>query len=235
MKIEKIEKIMKSRVDAVNKSRFERIQNGYLEKYNKPVTWQDALGFHYQSRNKIFKDCNGNCTFDPVKLQAYSYKHWMFVDLIKGKVVFNNHSYSQTTSTHQNAIRDLLHNLDIQIDFEIDMSRGLEYFKEDALSELYTRLASYEVVLTRKGVRDQTKNNALESIQEVNSDIKVAKTLGAKITKNEIDLIYASAKTGENRRLATLATERVDRSEERRQSKLLEQTGKVIDLSQFAA
>jgi hypothetical protein len=222
-------------MDAVNESRFEDIRKGYLEKCNKSVTWQDALGFHYQSKNKIFKDCNGNCTFDPVKLQAYSYKHWCFVDLIKGKVVFNNHRYSKTTGAHQHAIRNLLHDLGIQIDFEIDMSRSLEHFKEDALSDLYTRLASYEVVLTRKGVRDQTKNNALESIREVNSDIKIAKTLGAKITKNEIDLIYASAKAGETRRLAMLATERVDRSEERRQSKLLEQTGKVIDLSQFAA
>jgi hypothetical protein len=235
MKIEKIEKILKSRVDAVNKSRFERIQNGYLEKYNKPVTWQDALGFHYQSKNKIFKDCNGNCTFDPVKLQAYSYKHWCFVDLIKGKVVFNNHRYSQTTSTHQDAIRNLLHNLDIQIDFEIDMSRGLEHFKEDALSDLYTRLASYEVVLTRKGVRDQTKNSYLGLISEVNSDIKKAKKLGAVITNVQIEDIQRDAWRKEGYRLAKLANERLDRSEERRQSKLLEQTGKVVDLSQFAA
>lgn len=234
MKIEKVEAILKSSVNDANENRLKRNSLGY-GKEEKPIEWQDALGFHYQSRNKIFKDCNSNCTFDPVKLQAYSYKHWRFVDLIKGKVVFNNYRYSQTTTTHQYAINNLLEALGIAIDFEISMHRGLDHFKEDALSELYSKRASYETVLNRKGVREQTKNNALENIREVNSDIKIAKALGAEITKSEIDVIYATAKANEARRLAKLAKERVDRSEENRLSRQLEQTGKVIDLSQFAA
>jgi hypothetical protein len=234
MKIEKVEKILKAKFDDANEDRLKRESLGY-GKPGKPIEWQDAIGFHYQSRNKVFKDCNGNCTFDPVTLQAHSYKHWRFVDVIKGKVVFNNYRYSQTTTTHQYAVRNLLENLGITIDFEISMSEGLNHFKDHALPELYDRLAGYEVVLNRKGVREQTKNNYLELISEVNSDIKKAKKLGAVITKAQIEDIRQDARRKEGYRLTGLANERVDRSEERRQSKLLEQTGKVIDLSQFAA
>lgn len=236
MQVSKVEKILKRKVGPENKKRAERVKQGYDAKgsYARPIKFTEVLSLNWQVRNKIFKGYNNKCTFDPVTMQAYSYKHWRFVDVIKGKVVFNNYGYSNTTSGHQWAVKSLLNSLGIKIDLEIEMHSSLSCFKNEALPALYEKLADFEVIVNRKGSRDETKKRYNDAILEVKSKIAKARLLGAKCSKDSIAAIYASAKDTESKRLAKLASERVSRSNESKASRQLEQTGQVIDLNQFA-
>ncbi len=57
-----------------------------------------------------------NCFFDPNKEVAYSYGHWKFVARIGGKIVFNNFSYSRSTSGHQGYVLHLMRQLGYDTD-----------------------------------------------------------------------------------------------------------------------
>lgn len=74
-------------------------------------------------RTGIYKA--SNATFDPKKLEAFSYSWWKFVGVVEGKVVFNNFRYSPTTATHQYRVRQLMAELGIRIDLEIPVPVGL--------------------------------------------------------------------------------------------------------------
>lgn len=78
---------------------------------------------HYKRSNEYRAS---NVTFNPETKQAYSYGWWRFVDVINGKVVFNNYSYSVSTSGHQSKVRSLLRSLGIQIDLFIEAPCGLQ-------------------------------------------------------------------------------------------------------------
>ncbi len=67
-----------------------------------------------------------NVTFDPNKIEAYSYGWWKFVAVIEGKVVFNNYFYSQSTSKHQRKVKSLMADLGIKIDIEMPIPEGLQ-------------------------------------------------------------------------------------------------------------
>jgi len=233
MRIDKVEKILKSKMVVENKKRAIRVKQGYNPERNQPLNFTEVLGFNWQVRNKIFKGRNGNCTFDPVSMQAHSYKHWRFVDIIKGKVVFNQYRYSHTTSTHQQMVLSVLCSLGIKIDLEVDMYESLTSFTTNALPAMYCKLAGFEVVLNRKGVRAKTKDQYNSLVLEVKSKITSAKRLGAVCSKKCIAEIYAEAKQQELKRLSKLASERVSRACESYASKQLELTGKVIDINQF--
>lgn len=208
MKAEKVEQILKSKVGSVNKKRTKRVAEGYRPESYQPVTYHDALNLHWQSRNKQFKGCNDNCTFNPETMQAYSYRHWRFVDVIKGKVVFNSYRYSQTTSTHQRAVRSLLESLGIKIDLEVEVPDGLQHFNRDALPTLYRKLVENEIILNRKDVRELTKERAAETIREVNSSIVTLRKLGATIGAYPRASIKKRAQHNELERIQTLAEKR---------------------------
>lgn len=235
MKVELVEKILKREVTTENKKRAKNLANGYSEKYNQPITYVDALNMHWQSRNKIFKDCNGNCTFDPVLVQAHSYDHWRFVDVIKGKVVFNDYRYSNTTSGHQWRVRYLLEQLGIKIDLEVQMYESLTTFKENALIALYRQLADYEIKLNRKLSKEKTKNYMIALIKEVKTKIKAVKKLEAVITKEQIENIKFNCEQAEIRRLNYLKNERLERLEIAKACKVIELNNKVFDIESLIA
>lgn len=78
----------------------------------------------YMKRSGIYKA--SNVTFDPVNMQAHSYNWWLFVSKIKGKVVFNNYSYSPTTNGHQSKVRKVMSDLGIKIDHFVEAPKGLQ-------------------------------------------------------------------------------------------------------------
>jgi len=57
-----------------------------------------------------------NVMFDPKNIIATSYRHWQFVKVISGKVVFNAYRYSNSTSKHQYKVRALMQELGVKID-----------------------------------------------------------------------------------------------------------------------
>lgn len=79
----------------------------------------------HMKRANIYQCSNYNCTFDPNNIVARSYRWWVFVAKIEGKVVFNNYRYSNSTSKHQSKVRFLLNQLGIKIDLELPLPNGL--------------------------------------------------------------------------------------------------------------
>jgi hypothetical protein len=76
-------------------------------------------------RSNIYQASNYNVTFDHTKIEAFSYRWWKFVGVVEGKVIFNNFRYSNSTSKHQSKVRSLLKELNIKIDIEMPIPRGL--------------------------------------------------------------------------------------------------------------
>lgn len=80
----------------------------------------------YMKRAQIYKASNGNVTFDPQNIKAFSYGWWKFVGIVEDKVVFNNYRYSPTTAKHQSKVRTLMSELNIKIDLELPVPCGLQ-------------------------------------------------------------------------------------------------------------
>jgi len=66
-----------------------------------------------------------NVEFCPNTIAGYSYGWWKFVCLVEGKVIFNNYNYSNSTRGHQSKVRRLMQELDINIDFTVNVHEGL--------------------------------------------------------------------------------------------------------------
>lgn len=79
----------------------------------------------FMKRANIYQASNYNVTFDPNKIEARSYRWWVFVAKVEGKIVFNNYRYSNSTSKHQSKVRSLLNQLNIKIDIEMPLPNGL--------------------------------------------------------------------------------------------------------------
>lgn len=80
----------------------------------------------YQPRKSRLKSCNGKCTLEIPSLEGYSYGHWGVCRYINGLMVFNNYTYSNTTTRHQWEIRSWLGSLGIKIDLAIECPKGLQ-------------------------------------------------------------------------------------------------------------
>lgn len=91
----------------------------------------------YFKKLKIYKA--SNVTFNPETFEAYSYGWWKFVSKINGKIVFNSHFYSQSTSKHQHKVNSLLGFLGIKIDLYVKTSKSLGNFEAglSALKQAY--------------------------------------------------------------------------------------------------
>lgn len=78
-------------------------------------------------RTGIYKASNSS--FDPKEIKALSYNWWVFVKVINGLTVFNEHRYSVTTSKHQRDVRRLMGELGIKIDLTVSCVESLAGFE----------------------------------------------------------------------------------------------------------
>lgn len=108
-----------------------------------------------QKKTGIYKAAN--VTFNPIEIQAFSYKWWMFVAVVEGKVVFNNYRYSNTTARHQWKVRRLMHELGIKIDLELPAPEGLQTIRATKLAYL---IETAETYLCDEFLRDVLKKQA---------------------------------------------------------------------------
>ncbi len=103
-----------------------------------------------------------NCYLQLDPLIAYSYNWWEFVKVINGKLIFNNFTYSATTTAHQYKTRRLLRQLGLVIDVEIEAPSGLQSMANTVLH--YGRLiASLErdIAKPRSNKRKNTERKLL--------------------------------------------------------------------------
>lgn len=109
------------------------------------------VGLTYKKREGIYANSTRSLTFNPETLEAFSYKWWRFVAKIEGKVIFNNYSYSISTTKHQHKIRSLLYELGIKIDLFLPLPEGIN---SSSLAEL---ILTAEEHLCDKYLHDQIK------------------------------------------------------------------------------
>lgn len=123
------------------------------------------LKMKYFPKLKLYKA--SNVTYNPVTYQAYSYKWWRFVDMIDGKIIFNEYKYSMSTSRHQWKVRALLDLLGIKIDCFVEVKEGIGSagWKEKALATAYYDMASQEQInLIKSTLKVKLTNDEIQAI-----------------------------------------------------------------------
>ena len=147
----------------------------------------------WQPRLKQIKSCNNKFTFNPETFEAFSYGWWKFVMKVKGKIIFNNHHYSNTTRNHQWEMRSILEANGESIYLEVDCPRGLQRgLDSEILNQFYYKIGYLKAEL--ENPKTKNKEDRLASIESLKQDIKKAKALGYKITKQKIADLTQSAK-----------------------------------------
>lgn len=124
---------------------------------------------------KLMKRANiykaSNVTFNPETCEAVSYDWWTFAKMVNGKLVFNDHGYSNTTRKHQSKVRGLLRELGLEIDLTVDVPGGLQRdtWGEQALASLQSRIDTIMGQLNntrRKKALDAERIQALNELHK---------------------------------------------------------------------
>lgn len=162
------------------------------------MSWNNTGGtgkFKWRPRLGIYTDGTQN-KFYPETCEATSYAWWTYVKKIKGKVVFNAYPYSPTTQNHQSACQDLLAKLGIKIDVTVytrESLSKLDSLSGTTLTTLYREMFEIEV----KGKRRRKQGTWITCLhkyfetreaatKELKSQIKLVRSLGAKLSRDDI-------------------------------------------------
>jgi hypothetical protein len=178
-----------------------------------------GLGMKFFPTLGMFKAAKDKNTFDVSKCEARSYKHWVYVSRIKGKVVFNDYKYSVTTGGHQSDMRRLLESLGIKVHLFVYTHADLSKFETEALKEMYERRVAVEIAMTRKGTNPAKNLARVKEIKAIDRDMAKARALGAKLTRKEMAEIKAYLLESEKRRIAEMKEATARRAELNRQAK----------------
>lgn len=113
-------------------------------------------------RANMWKNSTGSCTLKLGKerqdLEAHSYNWWCFAKYINGVLVFNNYTYSVSTTAHQSRVRMMLSDLGHEIGLYIESPRGLDDL-ESSLKYYSMKIEEYEEHLKKPRIRQTTKDN----------------------------------------------------------------------------
>lgn len=141
----------------------------------------------YFKRLKLYKA--SNVTFNPEKIQAYSYGWWKFVDVINGKVVFNDYYYSSSTGRHQSKVKHLMSKLGIGIGHYIECPAGLQSDRSLSSSiELYqTRINKLKDMIANPRSRAITNAKRMEQVNYFQSKIDEVKALLPQTISDKVD------------------------------------------------
>jgi hypothetical protein len=93
-----------------------------------------------------------NCVFNVDMEEARSYRWWIFVKRINGKLVFNNYRYSPSTGGHQRKVRQLLDKLQLKIDAFIEAPQGLQE-PSSAVRYYENQIENLKEQISRKGTK----------------------------------------------------------------------------------
>lgn len=126
-----------------------------------------------------------NVIYDIGTGRAYSYGWWRFVDVVElqgvKQVVFNNHSYSNSTIKHQYKVRDLLRRLGVSIDLTVESRSGLQSsnWKEEAIDSIRADIHAVMEQLGNKRRHRRLDGERMERLGELKQELsKLAKLLG---------------------------------------------------------
>lgn len=129
----------------------------------------------YKTQN-CYKASNVELHVKDKELSAYSYDWWLFLTKIGDKVIFNNYSYSPSTSGHQSKVRRQLEALGIKIDLFITAPKGLDKL-DIAITHYENLIAGFTNDLLTKRLHKKTRVAHLGQIEDWREKIKVIKDL----------------------------------------------------------
>lgn len=117
----------------------------------------------YKKQVNAYKNSTGSCLFDVTTCTAVSYGWWQFVKRIGDHIVFNNYYYSISTRKHQNAIKDLLKTLKIDINFYVEAPEGLQNI-DSAFAKIDNDIEELTCQMNKKGSKKAQNAIRLKSI-----------------------------------------------------------------------
>lgn len=126
-------------------------------------------------RESIYRSSSGKCSFNPIRMEAWSYRWWQFVAFIDGKVYFNGYHYSMPTGCHQRAVRKLMADHGIKYTY-VSYACGLQNIDgQVALFESEIEKIQAAIAAPRSHKRKNAERRV--SIAALREDIKLAKRL----------------------------------------------------------
>ena len=146
-----------------------------------PAAYKFSLPF--KMRDGEFRNSTGKCRFNPFSMEARSYIHWQFVAKVRGKVIFNNYSYSPTTGRHQRTVARLLRELGIKVDLHVNCQGSLDDSSAAAMAE-HLAIANLKVAM-KTGRKAKNVERAKE-IKAHELKIKQLRKLGLTATREQL-------------------------------------------------
>lgn len=160
----------------------------------------ETKSLKYFKTLKIYKNSTGTCEFSAEESRATSYRHWCFLKLIKGKLIFNDYYYSCSTSSHQSCVRDVLKNLKMKIHFTVNQRDSLD--KGIQIDHLLESIELNKLKLSKKGLRASTRKNLEYGLKESTKELKsIQKALKISVSRDLLKRIKARVLKNENERL----------------------------------
>lgn len=118
----------------------------------------------YFKRSNMYKA--SNVTVNAETLEARSYEWWIFVKRIKGKLVFNDYGYSNTTRRHQWKVRRLLKDtMHVNIDHVIEAPKGLQRL-DLAIEHYNNKIADLQAEINKRGTKKKKNEERAELINQ---------------------------------------------------------------------
>jgi hypothetical protein len=149
---------------------------------------------------------SGECRFYGDEIKATSYRHWTFLTVVEGKIIFNDYNFSVTTRKHQRMVRELLDSLGYKIDIFVNMKESLSEHSLK-MSSLYPEYSKYIQLLissTNPRLRETIRQSISIELVQIKTRIKVLRDLGATIKVSDIADLYRYHKTRENIRRSAI-------------------------------
>jgi hypothetical protein len=131
----------------------------------------------FVKKRQQYENSTQSLTYHPLKQEARSYGWWVFLRKIGNRLVFNDYSYSKSTSRHQN---EVWHHLNITGNIDglivIEAPDGLQDLRS-ALSLYEDGIVKLREAINRKGSRKKTNEDRKLQISKLKENIETVRYL----------------------------------------------------------
>jgi len=131
---------------------------------------------HYKKGRNSYESSTKNCTYYVDSKKAYSYNWWLFCTERKGKIIFNDYNYSNTTTNHQWSVKNVLTTLGLKSDICIQTHQSLDRLDLCAI-ELESNILKTLDSILKPGTRATTNSSRLKRVNALVEQIKALKTV----------------------------------------------------------
>ena len=169
-----------------------------------------SQGLKWYPRKKLWSMSTGNNWFCQDKMQAESFNWWTYFYVIKGKNVFNDYSYSVSTSAHQRYLKACLKELGIKIDVFVYQRESLLSYGQPYINieQYYEKIFELEIEIARPRSQKAKNEERKESIEWNKNKIKELRKLGAKFSNKQKAELKKEVKKREQYRLDNLVSKK---------------------------